>query len=79
MKLLYIGIMLIGYLFSSVNTCGPIWEFEEHRYCDGGTYTLYLCTDEQGQFTNWMSTCSSSVEEYNEAGVVFLPLMIKGE
>ena len=79
MNLLYIGIILLGYLF---NTCYPIWQFEAHKYCDYiGLRTLYLCVDEQGQFDKWMDTCISHAEEppLDDIELVFLPIMIKGE
>ena len=49
-------LLLASFVFfgnaKSAEGCQPVWTFYEHRYCDGGTYTLLICSD--GEF---VGTC----------------------
>ena len=69
-------VLLVGYL---LNVCTPLpaFQYEKHALCDGiGIRILYICVDDQGDFVEWMSTCSSAIEgERDDVELLFLPLV----
>ena len=72
-------VLLVGYL---LNVCTPLpaFQFENHALCDGiGIRILYICVDDQGNFAEWMSTCTSSAESNDgKVELFFLPLVTVG-
>ena len=74
-KLIFLVITLLMFL-NTDDSCALVWSFPEHRYCNGGNYQLYICTDSDWHNTYWLPTCTSGMS--NEIGnLAFLPMVTK--
>jgi hypothetical protein len=78
MKLIYLLVLLMGYLSSSGEGCYPIWIQYEHPLCYGHTRIMNICVDDTGN-GEFVATCIGNPPPRTVIYQSYLPLIIGGE